>query len=117
MRLRRARLPDVSSSLVNGSWWHAFDKRRIIWPWPVMSIVLCCPTMVSRRPPVIKLACRRNIGADSLELSSGRVLRGAIMFSSSMLMGKLARLRASMVGRDGSCLASLTTRRGVFSNG
>ena len=64
----------------------------------------------------MKLACRRNIGAGSSESSSGRVLRGAIMFSSSMLMGKLARLRASMVGRDWSCLRSLTMRWGVLSN-
>ena len=36
------------------------------------------------------------------------------MDSSSMLKGKLARLRASIVGAEGSCLRSLTTRRGTF---
>ena len=39
------------------------------------------------------------------------------MLSSSMLMGKLARLRASMVGIEASCPRSLTTRRGVSLNG
>lgn len=52
--------------------------------------------------------------ADSSEL--GRVLRGAMIDSSSMLKGKLARLRTSIVGIEGSCLRSFTTRRGVFSN-
>ena len=65
----------------------------------------------------MKLAWRTKIGAGSLELSSGRVFKGAMMFSSNMLMGKLAFLRASIVGIDGSFVRSLTTRRGVFSNG
>lgn len=39
------------------------------------------------------------------------------MLSSSMLKGKSARLRASIVGIEGSCLRSFTTRRGTFSNG
>ena len=69
---------------------------------------------------MIKLAWRRKTGAksdaDSSELP-GRVLRGAMMASSSMLKGKLARLKASIVGIEGSCLRSFTTRRGIFSNG
>ena len=52
----------------------------------------------------------------SSELSR-RVLRGAMMDSSSMLEGKLARLRASILGTEGSCLRSFTTRRGILSNG
>lgn len=49
----------------------------------------------------MKLAWRRKTGAESDADSSelpGRVLRGAMMVSSSMLKGKLARLRASIVG-------------------
>ena len=68
----------------------------------------------------MKVAWRRKTGAGSERGSSGfpgRVLRGAMMLSSSMLKGKLASLRASIVGIDGSCLRSFTTRRGVFSHG
>lgn len=68
----------------------------------------------------MKLACSRKTGATSDANSSelpGRVLRGAIMLSSSMLKGKLARLRSSMVGVEASCLRSFTIRRGIFSNG
>ena len=67
----------------------------------------------------MKFAWRRKTGAGSDADSSGlpgRVLRGAMMVSSSMLKGKLARLRASIVGIEGSCLRSFTTRRGVFPN-
>jgi len=39
------------------------------------------------------------------------------MVSCSMLKGKLARLRASIVGIEGPCLRSFTTRRGILSNG
>ena len=90
-----------------------------MWPWPVMSIMLCWPTKVSRRPPVMKLAWRRKTGESDVDSSGspGRVMRGAIMDSSSMLKGKLARLNASIVGVEGSCLRSLTTRWGTFSNG
>ena len=65
-------------------------------------------------------AWRRKTGAGSDADSSGlpgRVLRGAMMVSSSMLKGKLARLRASIVGIEESCLRSFTTRRGIFFNG
>ena len=68
----------------------------------------------------MKVACRTNTGAGSDGGSSGlpgRVLRGATMLSSSMLKGKLACLRASIVGIDGSCLRSLTTRRGLSLHG
>ena len=68
----------------------------------------------------MKLAWRRKTGAESNADSSelpGRVLRGAMMVSSSMLKGKLACLRASIVGIEGSCLRSFTTRRGFLSNG
>ena len=68
----------------------------------------------------MKLAWSRKTGSESdaapLELP-GRVLRGAMILSSSMLKGKLARLRASIVGIEGSCLRSFTTRRGILSNG
>lgn len=66
----------------------------------------------------MKLAWSRKTGVESDADSSdlpGRVLRGAMMVSSSMLKGKLARLRASIVGIEGSCLKSFTTRRGIFS--
>jgi hypothetical protein len=60
-----------------------------------MSIVLCRPMKVSRRPLVMKLAWRRKTDAesdaDSPELP-GRVLQGALMVSSSMLKGKLASI-------------------------
>ncbi len=68
----------------------------------------------------MKFAWRRKTGAESDADSSelpGRVLRGAMMVSSSMLKGKLALLRASIVGIEGSCLRSFTTRRGILSNG
>ena len=39
------------------------------------------------------------------------------MLSSSMLKGKSARLRACIVGIEGSCLRSFTTRVGILSNG
>lgn len=65
----------------------------------------------------MKLACRRKTGAASDADASGRVLHGAMMLSSSMLKGKLARLRASNVGIEGSCRRSFTTRRGIFSHG
>ncbi len=68
----------------------------------------------------MKLAWTRKIGAESDAESSElpeRVLQGATMDSSSMLKGKLARLRASIVGIDVSCLRSFTTRRGILSNG
>ena len=67
----------------------------------------------------MKLAWRRKTGAESDADSSelpGSVLRGAMMLSSSMLKGKLARLRASIVGIERSCLRSFTTRQGIFSN-
>ena len=68
----------------------------------------------------MRLAWRRKTGvesdADSSELP-GRVLRGAMLLSSSMLKGKLARLRASIVDIEGSCLRSFMTRQGIFSNG
>ena len=68
----------------------------------------------------MKLAWRRKTGsesdADSSELP-GRVLRGAMMVSSSMVKGKFARLRTSIVDIEGSCLRSFTTRRGIFSSG
>lgn len=87
-------------------------------PWPVMSIVLCWPTKVSIRPPVMKLAWMRKTGAGSdADSPAGRVFRGAMMDSSSMLMGKLARLRVSIVGIEESCASSLTTRRGVSFKG
>lgn len=44
-------------------------------------------------------------------------MRGAIRLSSSMLKGKLDRLRVSIVGIEESSLRSLTTRRGIFSDG
>ena len=47
----------------------------------------------------------------------GRVLRGAKMDSSSMLIGKLARLISSIVGIERSFLRSLSTRGGNLSNG
>lgn len=68
----------------------------------------------------MKLAWRRKTGVEADADSSGlpgRVLRGAMMVSSSMLKGKLARLRASIAGIEGSYLRSFTTRRGIFSNG
>lgn len=68
----------------------------------------------------MKLAWSRKTGAESDADSSGlpgRVLRGAMMVSSSMLKGKLACLRASIVDIEGSCLRFFTTRRGIFSNG
>ena len=65
----------------------------------------------------MKLAWRRKIGVGSdADSPAGRVLRGATIDSSSMLMGKLARLRVSMVGIEGSCLRSLTTKRGIDSH-
>ena len=67
----------------------------------------------------MKLAWRRKTGAESDADPSelpGRVLQGAMMVSSSMLKGNFARPRASIVGIEGSCLRSFTTRRGVFSN-
>lgn len=64
----------------------------------------------------MKFAWRRKTGAesdtDSSELSE-RVLQGAMIFSSSMLKGKFARLKASILGIEGSCLRSFTTRQGV----
>ena len=68
------------------------------------------------RPRVMKFAWRRKTG-ESLSEPPVRVLQGAMMFSSSILKGKLAPLRASIVGIEGSCLRSFTTRRGIFSNG
>lgn len=116
MRLWRARLPDDNSWLVNGSLRQALERRRMIWPWPTMSIVLCWLTIVSRRPSVMKLAWRRKTGAESSELP-GRVVHGAMIASSSIAKGKSARRSASIVGAEVSCLRSLTTRRGIFSNG
>ena len=55
----------------------------------------------------MKVAWMRKTGAGSDRGSSGlpgRVLRGAMMLSSNMVKGKLACLRASIVGIDGSCL-------------
>ena len=120
MMFWRATFPDDSSSLVNSSLRQAFEKRSMIKPWPVMSIVWCWATMVSKRPPMIKVACRRKIGVGSEAYSStldARVLRGAMMDSSSMLKGKLALLNSSIVGIEGSFLRSFTTKRGTFSNG
>src|SRR5271154_7602687 len=67
----------------------------------------------------MKLACRRKTGESNEDSSGfpGRVLQGAMMFSSSIVKGKLAFLMAYIVGIEGSCLRSFTTRRGVFSNG
>ena len=68
----------------------------------------------------MKVACRTNTGAGSDRGSlglPGRVLRGATMLSSSMLKGKLACLRASIVDSNGSCVRSLTTRRGLSLHG
>ena len=45
------------------------------------------------------------------------MVRGERRFSCSMLMGKLARRRESIVGAAGSEVRSLTTRRGVGSKG
>lgn len=65
----------------------------------------------------MKVAWRRKTGdVDSSELP-GRVLRGAMMASSSMLKEKLARLRASIVGIRGSFWRSFTIRQGIFFNG
>lgn len=68
----------------------------------------------------MKLAWRRKTGVeaemDSSELAK-KLLRGATMLSSSMLKGKCARLKASIVGIEASCRRSFTTRRGIFSNG
>ena len=78
-----------------------------------MSIVLCWPLKVSSRPPVIKLACRRKTGVESKVGSSGLpiiVLRGAMIFSSSMAMGKLSRLRLAMDRTVRLSLWSLTKR-------
>ena len=67
----------------------------------------------------MKLAWSRKTGESEADLSGlpGRVLRGAMTASSSMLKGKLACLRVSIVGIEGSCLRSFTTRRGTLSNG
>ncbi len=64
-----------------------------------------------------KLAWRRKTGIESDADSSGRVLRGAMMVSSSMVKGKFARRRVSIVGIEGSFLRSFTTRRGISFNG
>ena len=69
---------------------------------------------------MMKLACMRKTGVVSDGGSPevpGKVLRGAMMVSSSMVIGKLARLISSIVGIERSFLRSLTTRRGVLSNG
>ena len=93
----------------------------MIWPWPTMSIALWELTIVSRRPSMMNVAWRRRTGAgsesDEGESLAGRVGRGAMMDSSSMLEGKLARRREVMVGAEGECRRSLITSRGVFSNG
>ena len=39
------------------------------------------------------------------------------MVSPSMLKGKLARLRTSIIGIEGSCPRPFMIRRGIFSNG
>ena len=68
----------------------------------------------------MRLAWRRKTGVESdVDPSeiSGRVFRGATMVSSSMLKGKLASLRASIVGIEESCLRSFMTRSGILSNG
>ena len=67
----------------------------------------------------MKVAWRRKTGFESANSSElpGRVLRGAMMDSSSMLKGKLACLRVTMDGIEMSSLKSFTTRRGIFSNG
>ena len=68
----------------------------------------------------MKFAWRRKTGAVSdadWSEFSGRVLQGAITVSSSILKGKLARLRAIIVGIEESFLRSFTTRRGTVSNG
>lgn len=68
---------------------------------------------------MIKFAWRRKTGVVSAGGSPevpGRVLRGAMMVSSSMLIGKLARFISSIVGIEGSFLRSLTTRRGILSS-
>jgi len=68
---------------------------------------------------MMKFAWRRKTGVVSDGVSPqvpGRVLRGAMMVSSSMLIGKLACFMSSIVGIEGSFLRSLTTRRGILSN-
>ena len=61
----------------------------------------------------MKLAWMRKTGAVSNGGSPkvpGKVLRGAMIVSSSMLIGKLALLISSIVGIERSFLRSLTTR-------
>lgn len=66
----------------------------------------------------MKLAWRRKTGfVSEVDLPDGRVLRGAMIDSSNMLKGKVARLRASIVGMEWSCLRSFTTRRGNLAKG
>jgi hypothetical protein len=52
---------------------------------------------------VIKLTWRRKAGAGPGP-ANGRVFRGEIMLSYSILMGNLASLSASIVGIEGSYL-------------
>lgn len=83
-----------------------------------MSIVWCCATKVSRRPPVTNVACTAKTGTESAADSSalpGMVLRGAMIDSSSMLMGNLDCLRVSIDGVEASYLRSFRTRRGSLS--
>jgi len=67
----------------------------------------------------MKVAWRLKTGKSKEDLAEvpGRVLRGAIMFSSSILEANLDLLRMSIAGIDGSFLRSFTTRRGISSKG
>ncbi len=47
----------------------------------------------------------------------GSVLQGAMVFSSSMLKGKLTSLNASIVANAGLCLKSFTAIFGIFADG
>ncbi len=91
----------------------------MIRPRPIISLELWLLTKVSRRPPVMKVAWMLNTEKSKEDLAEvpGRVLRGAIMFSSSILEANLDLLSMSIVAIDGLFLRSFTTRRGISSKG